>query len=111
MAVIAYTRSPTTSGLALVKPGSSVRHFRFLPAFTSHSTGAPWPSALPEAFGPRNDGHGRGSVTGDGVLSAARSAGEAGEAGEAGALAAAGVPGVTRVSTKLPCGPATAIRS
>src|SRR5688500_16434718 len=103
MAVMAYTRSPTTSGLALVEPGSSVRHFRFLPALTSHSTGAPWPSALPEAFGPRNDGHGRGSVTGDGVLSAARSA--AGVAAGA-AVAAAGVPGATRVSTKFPCGPA-----
>src|SRR5262249_24552844 len=56
-AVVTNTRSPQTIGLECPTPGTSAFQRTFRPVFTSQSAGSSWPSAMPRASGPRNDGH------------------------------------------------------
>ena len=54
------TRSPHTIGLDVASPGIAVFQRTLTPLDTFQSETAPCPSATPEAFAPRNAGHGSG---------------------------------------------------
>jgi hypothetical protein len=56
IAVVTKTRSPHTTGLECASPGIGVRQTTFSPVLTSHVFGRLWPSATPDALGPRKDG-------------------------------------------------------
>src|SRR5690349_4329015 len=50
-------RLPQTIGLEWARPGIGVCHRIFSPVLAFHWSGRFCPSAIPDAFGPRNDGH------------------------------------------------------
>src|SRR6185436_14556930 len=50
------TRSPQTTGLECPSPGTAVFQRMLVDFSASQLMGNAWPSAIPEAFGPRNDG-------------------------------------------------------
>src|SRR5215471_18024754 len=55
-AVVTNTRSPHTIGLECASPGILDFHAMLVPRVTSQFTGNFWPSATPDADGPRNCG-------------------------------------------------------
>src|SRR6185436_17371418 len=56
MASVTKTRSCQTTGLEWPRPGSGVRQRMLSDFFASHVVGSGRSSAMPDAFGPRNDG-------------------------------------------------------
>src|SRR6266850_8495144 len=56
IAVVTKTRSSHTTGLEWPSPGIGVLQRMLADFSASHEVGRGWPSATPEAFGPRNDG-------------------------------------------------------
>src|SRR6185436_4212037 len=63
-AVVTKIRSPQTIGLDRPMPGMGVLNRTPSPVATFQAAGAPWPSPIPEAPGPRNCGQGRGAALG-----------------------------------------------
>jgi hypothetical protein len=55
-ALVTNTRPPQTTGLECASPGRVAFHSTFSPVLTSHVSGRSWPSATPEARGPRKLG-------------------------------------------------------
>jgi hypothetical protein len=68
-AVVRKIRSPQTIGLDRPMPGIGVLKRTPSPVAMFQAAGAPWPSPIPEACGPRNCGHGRGAAVGSGFIS------------------------------------------
>src|SRR3954466_14420257 len=56
IAVVTKTRLPQTIGLECARPGIGVRQRTCSPLVPFHLSGRCWPSATPDALGPRNDG-------------------------------------------------------
>src|SRR5262245_1053116 len=73
-AVVTKIESPQTMGLLEEIPGSGVLKRTFWPVATFQVAGAPWPSPMPEACGPRKDGQGRASWRGGGAAAGAAAA-------------------------------------
>ena len=55
-ALVTKIRFPQTTGLEWASPGIGVRQRMFCPVLAFHSSGRFWPSATPDACGPRNEG-------------------------------------------------------
>ena len=56
IALVTKIRSPQTIGLECASPGTATFQRRFVPVAPFHSSGSFWPSAMPEAEGPRKPG-------------------------------------------------------
>src|SRR5262249_29246923 len=92
MAAVTKTRSPHTTGLEFATPGRGVFQRTPVPATASQVVGAPWPSPMPDAPGPRKEGQSSGGLrSGSPAVLLATGAAAAEAAGDADAALEAAV--------------------